>query len=160
MRGDKGRPQRSMKLIRCLIRTKMVFIQLDVGSFLTCSMPGESVKRQVNTSYPKTQKNNFSWNQKPEPARFKKTGSLLSVPTKGLCPKSPPGWFGYCLSFGKELYFCEWELASEILTCESCSWMAQPNLNSSSSTFGAFPLVWRVSQQDLRQDVPIQGGKN
>lgn len=145
-------------LIHGLITSRMVLIQLDIGSFIMSSMPGGSVERLVNTVHPKTQKNprNLHWNQRPEPARLKRTGSLLSVSTKGLCQKSPPPrvFFITVFSFGKSstsVWASIWNSNLWILQP-----MAQTTLTSSSSIVGAFPLVWQVPQQDL----PTQGERN
>ena len=73
----------------------MSLIQLDVGSFIICLLPGGFVQRQANTSLhvPRPPKYNLKWNQRPEPAWLKKkpvTGNSLLASTTGFCQKRPP----------------------------------------------------------------------
>ena len=111
----------------------MSLIQLDVGSFIICLLPGGFVQRQANTSLhvPRPPKHNLKWNQRPEPAWLKKKTSnrelIISVNNRLLSEKTSSAWFFSldCLSLWKNSLLCE--VASEIPTCESLSWWLKPH---------------------------------
>lgn len=141
MRRKRKTKSTNEQSIHCLIMDR-IFIQLDVGSFTMCSMPGGFVDRQANTSFPiPRSKKTISTETRDQSLQdSKNTGSLLSASTTGLCQERPPclGVFSL-LSFPLERALL-WAIASEIPTCESFSRMAPNTLHSSSNILGAFSL--------------------
>lgn len=138
MRRKRKTKSTNEQSIHCLIMDR-IFVQLDVGSFTMCSMPGGFVDRQANTSFPiPRSKKTISTETRDQ--SLKNTGSLLSASTTGLCQERPPcpGVFSL-LSFPLERALL-WDIASEIPTCESFSRMALTTLHSSSNILGALPL--------------------
>lgn len=87
-----------------------IFIQLDVGSFTMCSMPGGFVDRQANTSFPiPRSKKTISTETRDQSLQDSKTQGAYyqrqqqAFVRKGLLALVS---FHYCLSLWKELY-CE-----------------------------------------------------
>lgn len=79
------------QLLHCLVTNRTIFMQLDVGSFIMCSMPEGFVERQVNTSVPTPRPKRTQSQLKPE-ARACQTQKdrelIISVDNRPLSEKT------------------------------------------------------------------------